>query len=83
MRPEDLRRLSETDKFYGRALAIMVGPGRAMALTMRLVSLAYWIAMIGAVAWLFSQAFDREPPIDVIALEVVNGVVRPGEPIMV
>lgn len=83
MNGDDLRRLSQTDKFYGKALQIMVGPGRAMALTTRVVSLAYWIAMIGAIGWLMSQAFDREPPVDILSTEMLTETVRPGDPIRV
>lgn len=39
--------------------------------------------MIGPVGWLLSQAFDREPPVDIHSTEVLTETVRPGEAIRV
>ncbi len=71
------------EQFYARALAIMVGPGRRMALLMRVVNLGYWFAIIAALAWLFGQGIDRAPPVTVHAATLLTPVLRPGDPIRV
>ncbi len=74
---------STDELFYARALGILVGPGRRLAHLMRLVSLAYWIAVIAALGWLFSQGIDRAAPVTVHAGTLVSEAVHPGEPVLV
>lgn len=83
MRPEDLFELSRTDRFYGRALKVLLGPGWWMATALRIGKLAYWMFVIGALSWLFAQAIDREPPVDLRSVEILTPQVRPGQPLRV
>lgn len=83
MRPDDLRELARTDRFYGKALQILVGPGWWMATAMRVASIAYWIAIVLALGWLFAMAIDREPPIEILSRELLTDAVHPGEAIKV
>lgn len=74
---------SSDEKFYARALAILVGPSRRMALAMRICNLAYWLSVMAALGWLASQAIDRQPPVVIHAATVLTPHVRPGEPVRV
>ena len=83
MKHDELRDLSRTDRFYGKALAILVGPGWWMATAMSLASIAYWVAMVLALGWLFAMAIDREPPIEVLSRELLTETVYAGDPVKV
>jgi hypothetical protein len=74
---------STDEKFYARALAILVGPSRRMALAMRACNLAYWVSVMAALGWLAAQAIDRQPPVVVHAAELLTPRLRPGEPVRV
>ena len=74
---------SSDEKFYARALAILVGPSRRMALAMRACNLVYWISVMAALAWLTSQALDRQSPVVIHAADLLTSHIRPGEPVRV
>jgi hypothetical protein len=74
---------SVDERFYARALAILVGPSRRFALLMRTCNLAYWAAVISALAWLFSQAVDRRTPVSVVNVALLTPRVVAGEPVRV
>ena len=74
---------SRDEQFYARALTILVGPGRRMALVMRLCSIAYWLAVLAALAWLLSQALDRQPPVRMRRVTLLSPTVAAGEPVRV
>lgn len=81
---QDLYRDPNRDEeFYAHALTILVGPGRRMALVMRLCNIVYWVAVISALAWLFSQVVDRRPPIAIRAASLVTPEVHAGDPVKV
>lgn len=71
------------EKFYARALAILVGPSRRMALVMRACNLAYWISVMAALGWLAAQAIDRQPPMAIHAADLLTPRIRLGEPVRV
>ena len=74
---------SADEQFYARALAIMVGPGRRMATLMRVVNLAYWFAILAALAWLFGQGIDRAPPVTIHAASLLTPAIASGEPVRI
>jgi hypothetical protein len=74
---------TDDEQFYARALAILVGPSRRLAVLMRACNVVYWLSVIAALAWLASQAFDRQVPVVVHSATLVSTHVRPGEPIRV
>ena len=74
---------SRDEQFYARALAILVGPSRRMAWLLRLCNLVYWAAVIAALAWLLSQALDREPPVLIRSATLLSPSVAAGEPVRV
>ncbi|MDX7951637.1 hypothetical protein P7D22_10705 [Lichenihabitans sp. Uapishka_5] len=71
------------EKFYARALGILVGPSRRMALVMRCGNLAYWLSVMAALGWLASQVIDRDPPVTIRAATVLTPHLRPGDPVRV
>jgi hypothetical protein len=71
------------EQFYARALAILVGPSRRMALYMRACNLAYWFSVFAALSWLAAQALDRQVPVVIHSATLLNARIRPGEPIRV
>ena len=71
------------EHFYARALAILVGPSRRMALFMRLCNLAYWLGMLAALGWLLSQALYRRPPVTIHAATSLTQHINAGDPIRV
>lgn len=74
---------TQDEQFYARALAIMAGPTRRIAVLMRLVNLSYWVAILGALAWLCGQGLDRAAPVTVHIATLLTPEVRPGEPVRV
>ena len=74
---------SGDEQFYARALAILAGPSRRMAFVMRTCNLAYWISVIAALAWLASQALDRQPPVVVRAAALLTPSIAAGDPVRV
>ena len=74
---------SADEHFYARALAILAGPTRRMALLMRLVNIAYWVAVLSALGWLVGQGLDRDPPVTVVATTLLTPAVRSGEPVRI
>lgn len=74
---------SADEHFYARALAIMVGPSRRVTLLMRVVNLAYWMAVLAALAWLFGQAIDRNPPVTVRSATLLTPALQAGDPVRV
>ena len=74
---------SSDEKFYARALAILAGPSRRMALLMRVCNLAYWATVMAALAWLVSQAIDRRPPVTIRAVTLLTDTVTAGEAVRV
>ena len=71
---------SDDEQFYARALAILAGPTRRVAVVLRICSLVYWLAVIGALGWLLSQVFDRDPPVIMRSTTLLTPTVAPGEP---
>jgi hypothetical protein len=71
------------EQFYARALAILVGPSRRMALFMRACNLAYWFSVVAALSWLAAQALDRQVPVTIHAATLLTERVKAGEPIRV
>jgi hypothetical protein len=71
------------EQFYARALAILVGPTRRMAVITRFCNILYWLSVVAALAWLASQAFDRQVPVVVHSATLLANHVRAGEPIRV
>ncbi len=74
---------SADERFYAQALSILVGPTRRALVVMRLVNLAYWVAVLGALAWLFSQVIDRASPVEVHGATLLTPDIRPGQPLRV
>lgn len=74
---------SKDEQFYARALAILVGPSRRLALFLRICNLLYWAAVIAALGWLVSQALDRQPPVQVRNVTLLTPSVTSGEPVRV
>ncbi len=74
---------SADEQFYARALAILAGPTRRMALLMRLVNVAYWVGVLSALGWLVGQGLDRSPPVTVVATTLLTPAVRSGEPVRI
>ncbi|MCW6509844.1 hypothetical protein [Lichenifustis flavocetrariae] len=83
MKPNLFDQPTADEQFYARAFAIMVGPGRKVASVMQVCNLLYWLAMIGALAWLFSQVIDRTPPVTIRSARLVNATVAAGDPVRV
>jgi hypothetical protein len=75
--------LDTDEQFYARALAILVGPSRRMALFMRACNLAYWFSVMAALTWLSAQAVDRQAPVIVHSATLLTDRIRPGEPVRV
>lgn len=71
------------EEFYAKALTALSGPNRRVAIAMRALSAIYWLMMIGMMAWLFSQAIDRNAPVAVRSAEVLTGQVKPGDSLKV
>lgn len=83
MKPDDLREIAATDRFYGKALKALVGPGWWMATAMRVASITYWLAIVGALGWMLSQALDRDPPVEILSRELLTERVAVGDPVKV
>ena len=71
------------EQFYARALAILVGPSRRMALVMRVCNMAYWLSVTAALAWLMSQVVDRRPPVVIHEARLLTPVIAAGDPVRV
>lgn len=71
------------EHFYARALAILAGPSRRMALVMRVSNLAYWLSVMAALGWLVSQGLDRDPPVIIHKATVLTPRIAPGDAIRV
>lgn len=78
-----LEQPSAEEQFYARALAVLAGPNRRMATLMRVCSLVYWLAVVGALAWLASQAIDRQPPVIIRSITLLTPKVAVGDPVRV
>ena len=74
---------SPDEQFYARALGILVGPSRRVAVAMRICNVIYWLAVIGALAWLFSQVVDRAPPVTIRSAHLLSADVAAGDPVRV
>jgi hypothetical protein len=83
MTPAPLEEPSHDEQFYARALTILIGPSRRMAVIMRICNMAYWLSTMAALGWLMSQVLDRQVPVIVHAAVPLSSHVRPGEPIRV
>lgn len=71
------------EQFYARALTVLVGPSRRLAALMRVVNLLYWMAVLAALGWLFSQGVDRTPPVTLRETTLLATTVKPGDPLRV
>lgn len=74
---------SADEKFYVRALGILVGPSRRISIFMRVVNTAYWCVIILALAFIFSQIIDRGLPIVDRSQTLVEQIIHPGESVKV
>ena len=74
---------SKDEELYARMLGILVGPSRRVALAMRICNVIYWLAVIGALAWLFSQVIDRGPPVAIKSARLLTTEVAAGDPVRV
>lgn len=74
---------SSDEQFYARALSILVGPTRRIAVLLRICNVIYWLSIIAALAWLFAQAIDRAPPVTVRSTRLITPEVVAGEPVRV
>lgn len=83
MKPEDLVEWSRTDRFYGRALKVLLGPGWWMATAIRVASIVYWLAIVLALGCLAAQVLDREPSTEVLSRDLLTERVVAGEAVKV
>jgi hypothetical protein len=83
MRTPVYDRPTRDEDFYARALAVLVGPSRRFKILMRIFNLLYWMAIIGALAWLFAQAIDRSAPASLHSATLLSPVVAAGDPVRV
>ena len=74
---------SDDDRFYARALGILVGPTRRTAIALRVLSAIYWSFMIVCVGWLGAQVFDRGDPVRIFSLTATPSAIHAGEPVKV
>ena len=83
MTPSRFDEPSQDEHFYARVLGILAGPSRRMALLMRLCNIAYWISILGALAWLAAQAVDRRPPVIIHNATLLSTSIVAGDPVRV
>ena len=74
---------SRDEQFYARALAILAGPSRRVALFLRLCNLIYWAAVICALGWLCAQIIDRQAPVVIRSATLLTPQIAAGEPVRV
>lgn len=72
-RPEPRKDELETDSLmFAKAIELAYGPSRRPSYPERLLSYAYWAAVLCGLGWLFSMAIEREPPVKQTQREVIN-----------
>lgn len=74
---------SPDERFYAQALATLSGPRRRTATLMRWLNVAYWTAVILALAWFAAQAFDRTLPVAGRTQALIGDGAAPGAPLKV
>lgn len=70
---------------FARAIELAHGPSRRRPMPERVLNYLYWAVMLAGMAWLFSMAVDREPPVRQTSREVANPgrQVRAGERLLI